>query len=170
LILDSSLITMALLSREILFAMRWKFSPLLILTCCVAGVVSARPQSGQRGVSLIVVPTESNAMELRSRIRSGESFEALAITYSTDPTAARAGYMGMMDAASLRQEFRGALEELPSGAVSPVTRVRSGFALLKWATADEDRWRSQHENAQAVLQQGRYAEAASLFLGAIRQA
>ena len=66
--------------------MRWKLSPVIILLgCCLAAVVSARPQSGR-------------------------------------------------------------------------------------TTPDEDRWRSQHDNALDVLQQGRYPEAASLFLEAIRLA
>src|SRR6059036_2956211 len=150
--------------------MRRKLSPVLILTCCLVAVVPARSQSGQRGLSLIVVPTESNASELRSRILSGASFEALAMAYSTDPTATRAGYMGMVDEASLRREFRLALEGLQSGAVSAVTRVGDSFALLKWTTAAEDLWRSQHDNALDALQEGRYPEAASLFLGAVRQA
>ena len=53
---------------------------------------------------------------------------------------------------------------------APVTRVAGGFALLKQSTAQENRWRAQHDDAVMALQQGRYSEAASLFLVAVQQA
>ena len=69
------------------------------------------------------------------RIRSGTAFEILATTYSMDPTAARAGYMGIVDESSLNPEFNKALAGLKAGAVSPVTRVGGSFVLLKRTTA-----------------------------------
>ena len=92
------------------------------------------------------------------------------MTYSTDPSAARSGYMGMVDESSLSREFQAALKELKPGSVSAVTRVAGGFVLLKETTAEEDRWRFQHDDAVGALQQGRYSEAASLFLAAVEQA
>jgi tetratricopeptide (TPR) repeat protein len=149
--------------------MRWKFLPFIMLGCCLAAGAIARPQSAWRGLSVIVVPTESNAVELRSRIESGSSFEALATLYSTHSTAVRCGYMGMVNEAGLRQEFKAALKEMKAGRVSAVTRLGDGFALLKWTTADEDRWRSEHDMALTALQQARYPEAVSGFLVAVRQ-
>lgn len=151
--------------------MKWKLWPILILLgCFLATFVSARPQAGHRGLSMIVVPTQSSADELRSRIRSGASFETMATASSTDPTAAQAGYMGMMIESGVRQEFIVALQGLKPGAVSPVTRFGDSFVLLKWATEDEDRWRLQYDNALGTLQRGEYAEAASVFLEAVRLA
>ncbi len=122
------------------------------------------------GLSLIAVSTESEAAALRSRIQSGASFEAMALAYSTDPTAARSGYMGIVDESRLSREFQSALKGLKPGAVSAVTRVGNRFVLLKRTTAEEDRWRLQHDGAAGALQQGRYSEAASLFLAAVGQA
>ena len=62
--------------------MRWKLSSLIIFGCCLASVLSARQQAGRSGISVIVVPTQIGAEELRVRIRSGVSFEALAMAYS----------------------------------------------------------------------------------------
>jgi tetratricopeptide (TPR) repeat protein len=152
------------------FVMKWKRSPLIILASCLATAASISSQPAGRGVSLIAVPMESEAVDLRSRIQSGASFEAIALTYSTDPTAARSGYMGMVDESRLSREFQAALKGLKPGAVSAVTRVGGGFVLLKRTTVEEDRWRLQQDNAAGALQQGRYSEAASLFLAAVQQA
>ena len=150
--------------------MQWKVSRLIILASCLATATSAGSQPARRGFSLIAVPTESEAVALRSQIQSVASFEAIAMTYSTDPTAGRFGYAGIMDESRLSREFQAALKGLKPGAVSAVTRVAGGFVLLKRTTAEEDRWRSQHDDAAGALQQGRYAEAASLFLAAVQQA
>ena len=75
-------------------AMKWKLSSLIVLATCLVTAASVRSQPGGSGLSLIAVPTESEAATLRSRIQSGASFEAIAMTYSTDPTAPRSGYMG----------------------------------------------------------------------------
>ena len=150
--------------------MKWKLSPLIILASCLVTAVSVRSQSARRGLSLIAVPTESEAVALRSRIQSGASFEAIAMTYSTDPTAPRSGYLGMVDESSLSREFQAALKGLKPGAVSAVTRVGGRFVLLKGTTAEEDLWRSQQDDAARALQQGRYLEAESLFLAAVYQA
>ena len=152
------------------FVMRWKFSPLIILASCLATAATVRSQPARHGLSLIAVPTESEAVALRSRIQSGASFEAIAMTYSTDPTAARSGYIGMVDESSLSREFQAVLKGLKPGAVSAVTRVGERFVLLKKTTDEEDRWRLQHDNAAGALQQGHYSEAASLFLAAAQQA
>src|SRR5262245_8990471 len=127
--------------------MRWKLSPLILLASCLATAASVRSQPAGRGLSLIAVPTESEAVALRSRIQSGASFEAIALTYSTDPTAARYGYIGIVDESSISREFRAALKGLKPGTVSPATRVNGRFVLLKRTTAEEDRWRSQHDSA-----------------------
>jgi len=161
---------MSLTFREMSSVMKWKRSSLIILASCLATAAPIRSQSARRGLSLIAVPTESEAVVLRSRIQSGASFEAMAIAYSTDPTAARSGYMGMVNESNLSREFQAALKKLKPGSVSDVTRVAGGFALLKETTAEEDRWRSQQDEAVGALQQGHYSEAASLFLVAVQQA
>ena len=150
--------------------MRWNLGTLIIVVGCCLAAFAAGPQSGRRGLSMIAVPTKADADELRDRIRSGASFEALARVYSTDSSSARAGFLGMKDEGSLGKEFSVPLKGLEPGAVSPVTRVGDGFVLLKWATDGEDHWRSLHDNALAAMEQGRYPEAARLFLEAVGQA
>jgi len=150
--------------------MNWKLSSLIILSSCLATAAPARSQAARRGLSLILVPTEAEAVELRSQIQAGASFEAIAVTHSTDPSAAKSGYMGMVNESSLSREFQVALKGLKPGSVSTVTRAAGGFALLKETTAEEDRWRTQHDDAVMALQQGRYPEAVSLFLIAVQQA
>src|SRR5262245_4285660 len=152
------------------FVMRWKLASLLALVAFLAIASSVRSQPARSGFSVIAVRTESEAVALHSRIQSGASFEALAVTYSIDPTAARSGYIGIVDQSSLSREFQAALKGLKPGSVSAVTRVGDRFVLLKETTPEEDRWRLQHDNAAAALQQGRYPEAVSLFLAAVQQA
>src|SRR5262245_45619629 len=152
------------------FVMRWKLASLLALVAFLAIASSVRSQPARSGFSVIAVRTESEAVALHSRIQSGASFEALAVTYSIDPTAARSGYIGIVDESSLSREFRAALKGLKPGTVSPVTRVGGRFVLLKGSTDKEDRWRFQHDSAAGALQKGRYSEAASLFLAAVQQA
>src|SRR5215831_3924332 len=152
------------------FVMRWKLSPLILLASCLATAAPVRSQPARRGLSLIAVPTESEAVALRSRIQSGASFEAIAMIYSTDPSSARSGYVGIVDESGLSREFQAELKRLQPGAVSAVTRVGGRFVLLKRTTAEEDRWRSQLDSAADALQKGRYSEALSLFLAAVQQA
>lgn len=150
--------------------MKRKLSPLIILASCLATVALARSQPARRGLSLIAVSTESEAAGLRTRIQSGASFEALAVTYSTDSTSTRSGYLGIVDESSLGREVQSAVKALQPGAVSAVTRVGGRFVLLKRTTAEEDRWRLQQDSGVAALQQGRREEALSSFLDAAQQA
>jgi tetratricopeptide (TPR) repeat protein len=150
--------------------MKSRLWSLILFTFCLASAASFRSQPATHGISLIAVPTESEAVDLRSRIQSGASFEATAMIHSTDPSATRYGFMGVVDESRLSREFQAALKGLRPGTVSAVTRIAGGFILLKRTTAEEDRWRLQHDAATAALQQGRYSEAASLFLEAVQQA
>jgi tetratricopeptide (TPR) repeat protein len=161
---------MSLLFREMSSVMNWKLSSLIVLFSCLTTAAPVRSQAAHRGLSLILVPTESEAVQLRSQIQSGASFEVIAVTRSSDPTAARSGYLGLVNESTLSREFQAALKGLQPGSVSPVTQIAGGFALLKVTTAEEDRWRTQHDDAVMALQQGRYSEATSLFLIAVQQA
>ena len=119
--------------------MKRKLSPLIILATYIASAAPVHSQQAGNGFSLIAVSTESEAAALRSRIQSGASFEAMALAYSTDPTGARSGYMGIVDESRLSRELQSALKGLKPAAVSAVTRAGGRFVLLKRTTADEDR-------------------------------
>ena len=141
----------------------------VVLICSLA-IGAGQAQSLGRGVSVIVVGTQQEAEELRTRIDQGDSFEALAMTHSKDASASSGGYIGAMDPINLDVEFRSVLQELSPGAVSSVVRYGAGFVLLRRGTADEDAWRLQNNKGTNALQQGHYKEAGSLFLAAVQQA
>jgi len=129
-----------------------------------------RPQTDNHGVSVIVVGTQSQANELRSQLRSGASFEVLAVKDSLDPTSPQGGYLGMKVSADLPEEFRSTLARMQSGEISPVMRLGERFALLRLATSVEDDWRSLDVAANDALRQGRFQQAASLFESAVAKA
>src|SRR5262245_12048051 len=97
------------------FAMKRKPSLLIVLAFWLAAATGVYPQPARQGLSLIAVSAESEAQALRTRIRSGASFEAVAIRYSTDATAPRYGYLGMVEESSLNREFLAALKGLTPG-------------------------------------------------------
>ena len=147
--------------------MRWKlWLSIILLACCQATFISARPQPGRRGLSLIVVPTEVSAAELRSRIQSGASFEAIALAYSTDPTAtAPVTWEWWTSAASAGISCRA------EGVEARRSQCRNASWRQLRSVEVDNRGRGQLEIAARqrcrALQQGRYAEAASLFLDAV---
>src|SRR5215510_2130948 len=148
--------------REALF-------PLIVCSGALTAF-SVRPQTDNHGVSVIVVGTQSQANELRAQLRSGASFEVLAVKDSLDPTSPQGGYVGMKVSADLPEEFRKALARMQSGEVSPVVRVGERFVLLKIATSAEDDWRSLDVAANDALRQGGFQQAASLFESAVAKA
>lgn len=89
------------------------------------------PESAAAGVEIIVVNTLPEAQEALRRLKSGEDFAALARTLSTDPTANQGGYIGELDPSGLRLELRNALAAVAPGELTEVTKIPSGFAILK---------------------------------------
>src|SRR5690349_5285624 len=80
---------------------------------------------------LIVVRTEADATDVRSRVQAGESFEALARTRSVDRSATGGGSLGTIPYTDLRTEFQAALNGVTSGQVTPIFRLGTGYALLQ---------------------------------------
>jgi tetratricopeptide (TPR) repeat protein len=136
------------------------------LTSFISGV----PQADPRGANLILVSTQSEAAEIRNRVRSGESFELLAMRHSIGPSAEEGGYFVTIRPGDIRQELESALVRLKPGEVSPVEKLGRMFFLLRRSTPDEDRWRSQYHAGQQALQERRYSEAAQLFSSAAEDA
>ena len=143
---------------------------LLVVACWITPVAAERLRVEPRGLSVIVVPTQAEATDLRVQIQAGASFEVLAVKRSVAPSAAAGGYLGTFDTETLRPEFQTELARLKPGDVSRVTRVGNEFVLLRWATADEQSWWSQNDAGLQALQQGRYPEAAQLFLASVQKA
>ena len=80
---------------------------------------------------VIVVRTPEQASQALERLKAGYDFATLAKEKSTDPTADSGGFMGRMDLAALRPELRDALQGVAPGQLSPITRIPSGYAILK---------------------------------------
>ncbi len=142
----------------------------LVTLCWIIPAASGAPQGDRHGVSVIEVKTHAEAEELRDRVRAGDSFGLSAIKSSVGRSWADGGYIGNVRASDLRSELRTPLERMKPGEVSPVIRVGSEYLLLRWSTAEEDRWRSEYSAGLQALQQGRYPAAVRSFLAAITDA
>jgi len=112
------------------------------LTLCGSGLLcallygqSAPPaaQGSPKEVTLrvIVVRTPEQASQLLEKLKAGYDFATLAKEKSIDPTADSGGFMGRMNLAGLRPELRDALQGVAPGQLSPITRIPSGYAILK---------------------------------------
>src|SRR5436309_2147083 len=128
------------------------------------------PQTDHVSFSLITVPNEGKAVELRARILAGESFGSIAREHSTDPSASAGGFMGTFAFADLRQEFRAALSGLSPGQLSPVLKIGNGFFILQLVAPAEAEWTAENTAALDQLQKGRYADAARSFSRAVQLA
>jgi len=141
--------------------MKRAFSIVLAIYGIVSPVLAEPPE--RRGVSVIVVSTEEEARQLRERIAAGESFALLALKHSTGRSAQDGGYLGAARLEELRPDLQRPLSRLKRGEVSAVTKVGREFFLLRWSTAQEDRWRSEYnEGLNAVLKKN-YSEAVRTF-------
>lgn len=112
------------------------------ITLCVSGVLCAllygqsaktdgSAPAGEVALQVIVANTAEQANQLLERLKAGYDFAALAKEKSVDPTADSGGYMGRMDPATLRPELREALRGVGPGQISAITRIPSGYAILK---------------------------------------
>ena len=80
---------------------------------------------------VIVVRTPEQANQALEKLKAGYDFSTLAKEKSVDPTADSGGFMGRMNPADLRPELRDALQGVAPGQLSPITRIPSGYAILK---------------------------------------
>ena len=91
----------------------------------------AAAQVKQVEIRLIVVRTETDAMDILARLRAGEAFEALALSRSIDGSAQVGGSLGTIPVENLRREFQDGLQGLTPGQVSPVIRLGATYVLLQ---------------------------------------
>ncbi|HVH58947.1 MAG TPA: peptidylprolyl isomerase, partial [Candidatus Sulfotelmatobacter sp.] len=130
------------LGRRNLETIRRTGGCLVGLMLCGSGLVSAllygqsappAAKKSSKGVALqvIVVSTPEQASEVLQRLKAGDDFATLAKEKSIDPTADSGGFMGRTDPAALRPELRESLKGVAPGRLSPITRIPSGYAILK---------------------------------------
>ncbi len=136
----------------------------------ILAIPASAAQTAPPGVRMILVKSETEAVELRARIDAGASFEQLAREHSLDASAAFHGYLGRMNPADLRPEFRNALAGVDAGQISPVAAVGGAYALLQTIPEAEQAWIDADAAAGQALQAGRLVEAAELYRNAIRAA
>jgi len=112
-------------------------APIFLLLTLFPFFLDPASLSGQSGPSgpitlrVIVVSSEAEAQQILDRLNEGEDFGALAKSKSIDPNAEDYGYLGKVDAASLRPELREALRGLAPGRVTSAIKVPGGYAILK---------------------------------------
>jgi tetratricopeptide (TPR) repeat protein len=82
-------------------------------------------------LQIIVVSSQSEALDVLDRLRTGEDFARLAKSRSIDSTADSGGYMGRIDPARLRPEFRVTLAAMHPGEVSQPIKTTLGYAIIK---------------------------------------
>lgn len=101
---------------------------------------TSAPQGTPVGVRLIAVGSESAALELRTRILNGESFDQIAREHSTDATSGVGGYLGRFVIDDMRPEFRDALLGISPGGVSLPVGMGSGYLVLGILNEAEQEW------------------------------
>lgn len=79
----------------------------------------------------ILVDTEKEAADLKSRIDAGEDFAELAKEYSKDGSAAQGGDLGFFGKGRMVQPFEDAAFALKVGEVSDPVKTQFGYHLIK---------------------------------------
>lgn len=73
----------------------------------------------------------TRAEDVRRQLMAGASFDAMANTYSTDPSAPKGGDMGLLHRGSLSQAFESVVSTLPVGEASQVVETIYGYHVIK---------------------------------------
>jgi peptidyl-prolyl cis-trans isomerase C len=81
--------------------------------------------------SHILVPTLTEAVELKKKIDAGTDFAVLARFHSKCPSAARGGDLGEFSTGQMVKPFEDATLATPVGAVSDPVQTQFGFHLVK---------------------------------------
>ncbi len=79
----------------------------------------------------IVLSSYEQAIQIKQRILTGESFEKLAREFSVGPEAARGGDMGSFSRGELPLEIEKECFDLPTGALSPIVSTPYGYHLFR---------------------------------------
>jgi parvulin-like peptidyl-prolyl isomerase len=79
----------------------------------------------------IIAKVKNEAMQLRKRIKNGESFDLLALNYSQGPAAAQGGDVGFIGRGTIIPEVEAAAFSLPVGQVSEVIESSVGFHIIQ---------------------------------------
>ena len=91
-----------------------------------------------------VFEVREKLLDLRKRIMEGESFETLAILYSSDGSASNGGEIGYMAKGELDSEYAKAAFSLKKGQVSKIVESQFGYHLIQLIDRKDDRVNTRH--------------------------
>ena len=99
---------------------------------------SADPNAGaaseaakQADETAALAAAEAKANDVLKQIRAGANFEDLAKKYSSGPSAAQGGDLGVFKRGTLAKEIEDKTFAMKTGEVSDVTRTKQGYIILK---------------------------------------
>lgn len=79
----------------------------------------------------ILVKTETEARALLERLNKGEKFANIAREVSLCPSGKRGGDLGTFGRGMMVKEFETAAFTLQKGKVSPITKTKFGYHIIK---------------------------------------
>ena len=91
-----------------------------------------------------VFEVREKLLELRKRVMEGESFETLAILYSSDGSASNGGEIGYMSKGELDAEYAKVAFSLKKGQVSKIVESQFGYHLIQLIDRKDDRVNTRH--------------------------
>ena len=104
----------------------------LIFSCFVFGISNAETFSTVCA-NHILVPTEMDAIKLKSQIKTFEDFKSYAQIYSSCPSARNGGSLGCFGRGQMVKPFEKAAFEGNVGEVSDPVKTQFGYHLI-WVT------------------------------------
>lgn len=94
-----------------------------------AATPDAAKQAADEAAALAA--SEAKANELLKQLRAGANFDDVAKKYSTGPSAAQGGDLGVFKRGMLAKEIENRAFAMKSGDVSDVIRVKQGYMIMK---------------------------------------
>lgn len=85
----------------------------------------------QIDASHILVDTKELASEISDKLKAGESFEELALEYSTDDTKEMGGNLGLFGKGEMVESFEDVAFSLPIGEISEPVKSDFGYHIIK---------------------------------------
>ena len=85
----------------------------------------------QVGAKHILVPTLNEAMDLHTKISSGEDFGGLAKTFSKCPSGQNGGDLGLFGRGQMVKPFEDAAFNLDIGGLSTPVQTQFGYHLVQ---------------------------------------
>jgi peptidyl-prolyl cis-trans isomerase C len=113
--------------------------------------------------SHILVATEPEARTIQDELAKGASFEELAKTRSTDPTAVRLGDIGFFRQGQLVPEFEAACLKLEVGQTSDIVHTQFGYHIIRLTDKKEPQLQSFEEARRAIESELKKGKRSVLF-------